>query len=692
MHYELSYNIIRRHAAARHEGGDLTTMIASSMTTTRRFGGLLRRACAGVVRSSTSRWNELRLETRLYAIIVLLGVLPAAGAMIAKVTIDSFTRDAAALDRLARGSISLQRIDGVVNAVVAESRGIYMSADWKAAEPFARNVSAKLAELQKLAQIRASEVIASQSSNVEELILRLGDFIRLQTELVRIAGEQGPAAARAMGDNDANRATRTALDDILSTVAGAYDRESAEAQSKIGPKEQGFLASLTVLALLSTLALYTGLTLVTRGLLVPLLETKDSMLRLAQGNLDIIVAGQARTDEIGEMARAVHVFQDMLIERQKSHRESELLSELNEWLQSCKSLAELYEIVGKFLTLMLPDCAGSLYIYANSRNVLDNVKSWNGAEVAQPMRPDDCWSLRRGHTVVRDDDGIHFDCAHVDPTRCDDYCCIPILAHGETIGMLHVTFHPDPAWDGATRKEAFARQRRLGLSCAEQISMAIANVKLRDQLQDQAIRDTLTGLFNRRYLLETCHREFSKAARTRSSVGILSIDIDHFKKYNDNHGHDAGDVLLRAFGECLESSFRGEDIACRLGGEEFIVVLPGASSDEAAYRAEELKASVESLVIRYLGRNLPKMTVSIGVAAFPDSGDTPEAVIRAADEALYRAKELGRNRVERAGAADPTCENASPTLPVAAPRALGMDLVDAAPERERVEPTIGTAA
>ncbi len=114
--------------------------------------------------------------------------------------------------------------------------------------------------------------------------------------------------------------------------------------------------------------------------------------------------------------------------------------------------------------------------------------------------------------------------------------------------------------------------------------MAIANVKLRDQLRDQSIRDTLTGLFNRRYLLETCRREFSRAQRAQQSVSILSIDVDHFKKFNDNHGHDAGDTVLRAVGKCLENSFRNEDIACRFGGEEFIVVLPGANS---SYRGSQ---------------------------------------------------------------------------------------------------------
>jgi len=127
---------------------------------------------------------------------------------------------------------------------------------------------------------------------------------------------------------------------------------------------------------------------------------------------------------------------------------------------------------------------------------------------------------------------------------------------------------------------------------------------------------------------------------------LVSIDVDHFKKFNDNHGHDAGDTVLRAVGDCLQTTFRNEDVPCRFGGEEFIVILPGATLETAARRAEELRHKVEWLVVRHADGNLPKITVSIGVAAFPDAGDNPQLVMKAADEAMYRAKEGGRNRVE----------------------------------------------
>ena len=164
--------------------------------------------------------------------------------------------------------------------------------------------------------------------------------------------------------------------------------------------------------------------------------------------------------------------------------------------------------------------------------------------------------------------------------------------------------------------------------------------------------------------------------RVKMSV-CFRIDIDFFKKYNDNHGHDAGDTVLRAVGVCLEATFRNEDVPCRFGGEEFLVILPGADIGASAHRAEQLRSKVEALVVRYLNQDLPRITLSIGVAAFPGTGDTPEVVMRMADEALYRAKANGRNRVETASAPDggsmPPADS-----PIALRSAPAPSLVDAA--------------
>jgi hypothetical protein len=212
------------------------------------------------------------LKTRLYSIIAFLGLLPVLGVALALVAVELSRRDDAALDRVARGTINLERVNGLVYAVVMESRGIYMSADWTAAEPFAKNLNRQLGELQDVARAWKSDAIASQQSNIEDLAERIDQFVRFRTELVRLGKEESAAAARAFGDNDANRTVRTALNNSLHTVARAYEQEIARARSQVEADERHFLAILLAVAVLGAMALAGGLLFVKAGLLTPVLK------------------------------------------------------------------------------------------------------------------------------------------------------------------------------------------------------------------------------------------------------------------------------------------------------------------------------------------------------------------------------------------------------------------------------------
>ena len=612
------------------------------------------------------------LTSCLYLLIGLLALLQLGGVIVAVILQQDTARDSAALDRVVRGTIHLERINGLVYAVVMESRGIYMSPDWRRAEKFGRNLIPQLEQLQETARAWREEAVASQQANVEELARRIDEFVSFRTELVRRSREESTASARDFGDNDANRNVRTALNESLTALAHAYEQEISTARRKVEANQRFFLTAQFVRTAFALISLCVGLLLLRSALLAPLLRLKEGMLRLARGDLDRLGGPEPRAAEIADMAQAVEVFRSELIERQRLSRETALLSALNQWLQSSNTLDELYEMVGSFLARMLPNCGGSLFIYANSRDVLEKATTWNGGKHVATMRPEDCWGLRRGRAYTFGEQEIDFPCAHVTPGHSEPYCCIPILARGETIGLLHLQLGEAEAMpNGPNAIAAIAEQRRLGVVCAEQISPAIANVMLRDQLRDQSIRDPLTGLFNRRYLIETCRREFARALRAGGHVGLFSIDVDHFKKFNDNFGHDAGDNVLRAVGRCMDALFRAEDVPCRFGGEEFVIILPGTDADTATQRAEQLRQSIEALVVRYLEQDLPRISVSIGVAVFPEAGDTPEAVLKAADDALYRAKANGRNRVESAGrsaagfpSAEPTAIAAMPTKPL----------------------------
>lgn len=168
--------------------------------------------------------------------------------------------------------------------------------------------------------------------------------------------------------------------------------------------------------------------------------------------------------------------------------------------------------------------------------------------------------------------------------------------------------------------------------------------RLQMALQDLAVRDSLTGLYNRRYLDETLEREVSRARRDGSPLSLVMLDIDYFKRVNDTHGHQVGDEALRMVATTLLANVRTEDVACRYGGEEFLILLPNMPLDAAIQRAQVWRAAVEKLTVA-VGTTRVSFTVSLGVAAFPEHGKTPDDLTRCADQALYRSKNDGRNRV-----------------------------------------------
>lgn len=336
----------------------------------------------------------------------------------------------------------------------------------------------------------------------------------------------------------------------------------------------------------------------------------------------------------------------MLAKEQIWRSEAKLLSDLDEWLQSCKVLDELFEVVSRFMPQLLPDTAGELYLYSSSRDVLDGSCTWGDATAQEHIAPDSCWALRRGKGYHYDSNGVGLQCQHskdqIYDTEPEHSICVPIVAHGDTVGLLHVIYAAD--FDERRIKKA----NEFALQCGEHISLAIANVKLRDELHDQSTRDPLTRLYNRRYFLEAMRSENVMAARKNLSYSLLSFDADKFKSFNDNHGHDAGDMVLRAIAERMQDMFNSGETPCRFGGEEFSVLLPDTGLADAIKIAEDLRIAIQDTRVRYGAGELPPVTISIGVASFPDHGNLPQDLINAADRALYAAKAAGRNCVRSA--------------------------------------------
>ena len=339
-----------------------------------------------------------------------------------------------------------------------------------------------------------------------------------------------------------------------------------------------------------------------------------------------------------ELADANREMRARIQEAEARNRELVLLHEMSDLLQSGVDDTDVCSVLDEFMPVLFPGSTGAVYLLSASRALAEASASWGATPLPRSFAPSDCWALRRSALHCPRSEGLR--CAHAGPVDMP-HVCLPMMAQGETVGVV-VICHADRA--------ELVDSMVLAKSAADQVALALANLRLRVSLRSQSIRDPLTGLFNRRYMEETFERELARARREQVPVSVLMLDLDHFKKYNDTHGHAGADQLLREFGGLLAASFRREDIICRVGGEEFVVILPGASADEAEVRAECVRAATRALTVRFQGQALGTATVSIGVAEAFLHGESPEALLRAADEALYRAKSVGRDRVIVAGA------------------------------------------
>jgi diguanylate cyclase (GGDEF)-like protein len=225
---------------------------------------------------------------------------------------------------------------------------------------------------------------------------------------------------------------------------------------------------------------------------------------------------------------------------------------------------------------------------------------------------------------------------------------VPLAAQTETLGLLHVQLRRQAAESPGAVLLVEGLARTLG----ERVALALANIRLRATLREQSLRDPLTGLFNRRYMEESFEREIRRATREGYGLGVLMADLDHFKQLNDAFGHAAGDEMLRRIGRFLSAGVRGEDIACRFGGDEFVVILPKALLDDTRRRAEALREGINVPPADESRHLYSTLTMSVGVAEFPEHGTSVQQLLLAADSAMYRAKTLGRDQVVVAGDAE----------------------------------------
>ena len=327
-----------------------------------------------------------------------------------------------------------------------------------------------------------------------------------------------------------------------------------------------------------------------------------------------------------------------LNELQRRNSEIVLLNEMSHRLQACQAAEEAYGIVSNLSSQLFPGTTGALYLFHPSRTSVSVVASWGELPAAeQTFAPTDCWGLRHGRTHPLSEDRAGLPCSHLsEPLPAVSYC-LPMQVQGVPLGVLNVrSQHKENLGDA---------KLQLAYTVVEQTGMALSNLNLRAALREQSIRDPLTGLYNRRYMEEALKQHLSRVTRHLHPLGVMMIDIDHFKGFNDLYGHRAGDALLHELGKFLQKHIRAEDVACRYGGEEFLLIMPDTLQETALRRAEQLQQEVRALRVESAGQSHAEITLSVGVAIYPVHGSTIETLLRAADSALYRAKQEGRDQV-----------------------------------------------
>ncbi len=318
-------------------------------------------------------------------------------------------------------------------------------------------------------------------------------------------------------------------------------------------------------------------------------------------------------------------------------KEMSLLQNMSGLLNACTTVDEAGKIFMQLLPQLLPELRGAISVKKSNRNRFSVLASWGGEwPGAEDFKTNECWALRKKHHHTSQEQETNVICEHLNETLKGEAMCVPLLAQGETFGALHLISNTSHVSDN---------EFKIAVSAAEQIGLALANLHLRNDLRQQAIRDPLTGIYNRRYMMETLQQEFSRAKRLHSTIGLLMIDLDHFKRFNDTFGHDIGDLVLKRVARVLRKNSRAEDTVCRFGGEEFCLVCPDMSLENAQYLAEKFRKRIRNLDIRVNHKPIDAVTLSIGVALFPHHAHDAELLLKSADEALYRAKAEGRDRV-----------------------------------------------
>ena len=441
---------------------------------------------------------------------------------------------------------------------------------------------------------------------------------------------RGQVAARQRIASGAGRTLMNDLRSKIGAVQSAVDADLADQKMAVALARNSALTSLFV---------FIAGTLLLVGLLYT--TARRELARRAQDGA-----------EIKQYAASLNA---SMAELRTERNEIRELNEAAGYMQSCDSVPELGRLLAPILERMFVGYTGEIFLHAPSRNRLDGIVAFGGATGARSILPTDCWALRRGQEHLLHAGNGAPECSHHHAEAPGQASlCVPLVAHGDTIGLLTLTANGSEQTGSTTQDatEKAERTLRLAQMVGAQLGLTLANLKLQDSLRQQAITDPLTQAFNRRYLDATGDKILAHAGRFGQPLAVVMLDVDHFKNYNDVHGHVAGDHALTAVAQFMQAHIREADWLFRYGGEEFLIILQGSNADDAATKLNAMREALAVLQFSMDDVVLPSVTISMGCAIYPSQARSLSELIQLADDALYEAKASGRNRLCLASPSD----------------------------------------
>ena len=385
-------------------------------------------------------------------------------------------------------------------------------------------------------------------------------------------------------------------------------------------------------------------------LMTVMARMREANAKTLQAHAQALAQSKAELEgALGDAVRTNRKKEELVRMLEGQTKQRALLAELGNLLQGCSTVDDLVSLLQTVVAELFHEHLGYVYMFRAPRDSLQLIGHWGGQSVGQAeysIPHMDCMAMRLGRRYGHQLQSRGPSCAHIPADNPGSTLCVPMIGNGEVLGLLHVRRRDgQPAQQEETNPAFGTGWEDLAGDVAGLLGMAISNLQLRERLRSEAISDSLTGLFNRRYLDATIDREIDRADRAHRSIGIIMLDIDDFKRLNDTHGHHVGDEVLRLVGGLLDRQTRAGDIVCRYGGEEFVLVLPEASLADTQARAESLLAAIRQLRHDVGDGNTASITMSGGVVALPEHGSDAATLMRLADQALYLAKAEGKDRL-----------------------------------------------